>query len=79
MGLLFIKTLPVKQYSYQNDFSGVFDALHQNFLVQTVSVQVGGMLLEDFWQEFFFFIKTNFVDTLLLLFQLTAKMYDGGS
>ena len=32
-GLLFIKTSLVKQYSYQNDFSGVFDALHQSFLV----------------------------------------------
>ena len=29
MGLLFIKTSPVKQYSYENDFSGVSDALHQ--------------------------------------------------
>ena len=28
-----IKTSPVKQYSYENDFSGVFDALHQSFLV----------------------------------------------
>ena len=33
MGLLFLKTSPVKQYSYKNDFSGVFDALHQSFLV----------------------------------------------
>ena len=33
MGLLFLKTSPVKQYSYENDFSGVFDALHQSFLV----------------------------------------------
>ena len=33
MGLLFIKTSPVKQYLYENDFSGVFDALHQSFLV----------------------------------------------
>ena len=32
MGLLFIKTSPVKQYSSENDFSGVFDAWHQNFL-----------------------------------------------
>ena len=37
MGLLFLKTSPVKQYSYENDFkcSGVFDALHQSFLVVT--------------------------------------------
>ena len=33
MSLLFIKTYPVKQYSYQNDFKGVFDALHQSFLL----------------------------------------------
>ena len=33
MGLLFLKTSPVKQYSHENDFSGVFDALHQSFLV----------------------------------------------
>ena len=33
MGLVFLKTSPVKQYSYENDFSGVFDALHQSFLV----------------------------------------------
>ena len=33
MGLLFIKTSPVKQNSYQSDFSGVFDALYQSFLV----------------------------------------------
>ena len=33
MGLLFLKTSPVKKYSYENDFSGVFDALHQTFLV----------------------------------------------
>ena len=33
MCLLFIKTSPVKQYSYKNDFSGVFDDLHQSFLV----------------------------------------------
>ena len=30
---LFIKTSLVKQYSYENDFSSVFDALHQSFLV----------------------------------------------
>ena len=35
MGLLFLKTSPVKQYSYENGFSGVFDALHQSFLVIT--------------------------------------------
>ena len=35
MGLLFIKTSPVKQCSSENDFSGVFDALHQSFLVVT--------------------------------------------
>ena len=33
LGLLFIKTSPVKQYSYEKDFSGVFDAVHQSFLV----------------------------------------------
>ena len=33
VGLLFIKTSAVKQYSYQNDFGGVFDAVHQSFLV----------------------------------------------
>ena len=27
-----------KQYSYENDFSGVFDALHQSFLVLIVIV-----------------------------------------
>ena len=34
-GLLILKISPVKQfmYSYENDFSGVFDALHQSFLV----------------------------------------------
>ena len=30
---LFLKTSSVKQYSYENDFSGVFDALHESFLV----------------------------------------------
>ena len=38
MGLLFIKTFPAKQYSYQNDFSGVFEALHQGFPVFFVTV-----------------------------------------
>ena len=33
MGLLFLKTSPVKQYAYENDISGVSDALHQSFLV----------------------------------------------
>ena len=33
MGFLVIKTSPVKQYSYRNDFCGVFDALHPSFLV----------------------------------------------
>ena len=33
MGLLFLKTSSVKQFSYENDFSGVLDALHQCFLV----------------------------------------------
>ena len=37
--LLFIRTSQVKQYTYQNDFSGVFDALHQSFLVQYVAMQ----------------------------------------
>ena len=32
MDLLFIKTSPVKQYSYEYDFSGVFDALHQSLV-----------------------------------------------
>ena len=32
MSLLFIKTTTVKQSSYENDFSGVFDALLQIFL-----------------------------------------------
>ena len=36
MGLFFIKTSPVKQYSYENDFNGVFDALHPSFLVAVV-------------------------------------------
>ena len=40
MGLLFIKTSPVKQYSYQNDFSGVFDALHQSFFVVVIFDEV---------------------------------------
>ena len=38
MGLLFLKTSPVKQYSYENDFSGVFDAMHLSFLVVIVIV-----------------------------------------
>ena len=38
MGLLFIKTSPVKQYSYENDFTGIFDALHQGFLVFFVTM-----------------------------------------
>ena len=38
MGLLFIKTFPVKQYLYQNDFSGVYDALHQSFLVHVFAL-----------------------------------------
>ena len=33
MGRLFIKTSPIKQFSYENDFSGVSDALGQSFLV----------------------------------------------
>ena len=33
MGLLFLKTSPVKQYLRENDFSGVFDAVRQSFLV----------------------------------------------
>ena len=33
--MLFLKTSPV-QYSYVNDFSGVFDAFHQSFLVEFV-------------------------------------------
>ena len=33
IGLLFLKTSPVKQYSDENDLSGVFDALRQSFLV----------------------------------------------
>ena len=42
MGLLFLKTSPVKQYSYENDLRGVFDALHQSFLVNIdVTVLVG--------------------------------------
>ena len=38
MGLLFIKSSPVKQYSYEKNFSCVFDALHQSFLVLMVAV-----------------------------------------
>ena len=38
MGLLFLKTSSVKQYSYENDLSGVFDALHQSFLVVYLTV-----------------------------------------
>ena len=37
MGILFIETSPVKQCSYQNVFRGVFDALHQSFLVSMVT------------------------------------------
>ena len=37
--VLFLRTSPVKQYSYENDFSGVFDALHQSFLVVYISCQ----------------------------------------
>ena len=33
MGLLFLKPSRVKPYSYENDFSGVFDVLHKGFLV----------------------------------------------
>ena len=33
IGLLFLKTSPVKQFSYANDFCGIFDALDQIFLV----------------------------------------------
>ena len=39
-GLLFLKTSPVKQYSYEKDFSGVFDALHQVFLLTFVEVDM---------------------------------------
>ena len=38
MSLLFIKTFPVKQYSYENDFCVVFDALHQSSIVHSVPV-----------------------------------------
>ena len=37
MGLLFLQTSLVKKYSYENDFSGVFDTLHQSFLVIVVA------------------------------------------
>ena len=37
MGLLFIKTSPVKQNSYENDFSGVFDTLNQSFPVVSLT------------------------------------------
>ena len=39
MGLLFTKTSAVKQYSYENDFSSVFDALHQISLLTPVPVE----------------------------------------
>ena len=44
MDLFFIKTAPVKQYSYENDFSGVFDALHQSFLVLSLYLFSGKQL-----------------------------------
>ena len=39
MGLLLIKISPVKHYSYRNDFSGVFDALHQFSFVFLYGIQ----------------------------------------
>ena len=45
MGLLFIKTSPVKQYSYENDLSGVFNALHQSFLV--LNLAEGSLFLSN--------------------------------
>ena len=43
MGLLFLKTSPVKQYSYEKYFSGVFDALHQSCLCSFVMVRLSGV------------------------------------
>ena len=43
------QTSPVKQYSYENDFSGVFDAfLHQSFLFAYVMVYYHYRLLTAF-------------------------------
>ena len=47
MGLLFLKTSPVKQYSYANDFSAVFDALHQSFRVVFVIIYHFDHLCEE--------------------------------
>ena len=38
MGPLFIKISPVKQFSYENDFSGVVDALHQSFSCRVIAL-----------------------------------------
>ena len=48
MGLLFLKTSPVKQYSYEKDFSGVFDALHQSFLAFSEIVIQGLQTAKEF-------------------------------
>ena len=45
MGLLFLKTFPVKQYPYENDFSGVFDALHQSFLISVLRLSEGKLYM----------------------------------
>ena len=38
MGLLFLKTCPVKQYSYENDFSGVFESVLVIFVAMPVII-----------------------------------------
>ena len=46
IGLLFLKASSVKQYSYGNNFSGVFDALHQSFLDKILfSWEYGGVVV----------------------------------
>ena len=47
MGLLFIKTSPVKQNLYETDIRGVFDALHQRFLVYFCFKNYSGTKDED--------------------------------
>ena len=51
MGHVFIKTSPVKQYSHQNDFSGVLGALHQSFLVMFLIQSLFNML-DEFYTTF---------------------------
>ena len=69
LGLLFIKTSPVKQYSYENDLSVIFEALHQSFLVILCFPfgRIGKILLPDqeaalkiLWEQNDFFCLSLF-------------------